>query len=286
MDRTHALLDAGLDPCLYTNRLLEILLPDGGMTLMMEAYFDESGTHQGSPVMCVAGYLFDSDQCKRLTEDWSQTLRSNGLAYFRMSECANGTGEFKNLPMAQRIEVERKLINHIKTRMTHGFAVSMVEQELVEMAPPGFIQVFGSAYTACTMIALASVGYWATERAYKGYIAYFFESGHADMGEAAKRLFMVKGIKSHREQYRYGSHTFADKKAVPALQAADLLAWQWRKLFISQTDPKRRLPRADLTVLVNNSPHVVRHFTGDLLERLLRSTIADFFKRWGESLVS
>ena len=172
----------------YVGRLIEIVLPQGGMTAMMEAYFDESGTHHGSPVMSLAGYLFEADQCRLLTRDWARTLAEYNLPYFRMSECANGTGEFANLSMAQRIAAEKSMINHIKTRMTFGFAVSMSEQEFNRMAPNRFVEVFGDSYTACTIPAMASVGYWARKRDYRGKIAYFFESGHAQMGEVGEAI--------------------------------------------------------------------------------------------------
>jgi len=64
---------------------------------MLEAYFDESGTHRGSPVMCVAGYLFDSDQAFRLDQEWGATLADFGLSHFHAVDCAHGKGEFESL---------------------------------------------------------------------------------------------------------------------------------------------------------------------------------------------
>jgi len=31
----------------------------------MKAYFDETGTHKGAPLVCVAGYLFDNDAANK-----------------------------------------------------------------------------------------------------------------------------------------------------------------------------------------------------------------------------
>src|SRR5689334_5463867 len=41
----------------------------------MMAYFDKSGTHDGSPVMCVAGYLLSAEQSFRLDREWAECLR-------------------------------------------------------------------------------------------------------------------------------------------------------------------------------------------------------------------
>ena len=54
-------------------RLVDITLPMNGDALVVEAYFDESGTHSGSPLMCVAGYVIEAGQCKRMQADWDET---------------------------------------------------------------------------------------------------------------------------------------------------------------------------------------------------------------------
>lgn len=268
----------------HTGRLLEILLPAGGVVAVMEAYFDESGTHEGSPVMSIAGYLFDKDQCDRFKDSWAETLNRYGLSYFRMSECAHGTGEFSKLSKEQRIACEKSMITHIKTRMTLGFAVSMSQAEFSRMAPPHYVDVFGDAYAACVFLAMASVGLWARKRNYSGDIAYFFESGHSQQKDAEKRMWLVKDMADRRQEFRYKSHTFADKRLVLPLQAADLLAWQWRKGFIDMFGPKRRLPRLDLYELVKGSAYETRHFTGDLMRRLMQGSIDDVERRWAAEL--
>jgi len=36
----------------------------------MEAFFDESGTHDSSPFVCVAGYLFEKGKATALDNAW------------------------------------------------------------------------------------------------------------------------------------------------------------------------------------------------------------------------
>ena len=55
-------------------RLIEILGAE--LLVMVEVYFDESGTHDGSPVMCIAGYVFSADQALHLDREWSSVLAS------------------------------------------------------------------------------------------------------------------------------------------------------------------------------------------------------------------
>ena len=54
--------------------------------MMMEAYFDESGTHDGSPVACVAGYLLTEDNARHFNREWNRDLSEFGLTYFHAKE--------------------------------------------------------------------------------------------------------------------------------------------------------------------------------------------------------
>ena len=93
-------------------RLIEATLPAGGgcVVNLVEAYFDESGSHSGSPVLCVAGYLLDSENAKPLTKEWTDVLAPKGLTHFRMVDCAHGAGEFAKLSRDERIAVAKALI--------------------------------------------------------------------------------------------------------------------------------------------------------------------------------
>jgi hypothetical protein len=49
---------------------------------VMEAYFDESGTHEGSPFVCVAGYLFEKGIANALDVSWRAMLQEKSLLFF------------------------------------------------------------------------------------------------------------------------------------------------------------------------------------------------------------
>ena len=48
----------------------------------MEAYFDESGTHEGSPLVCVAGYLFEKGNAIALGAAGEGCLKKRGCPSF------------------------------------------------------------------------------------------------------------------------------------------------------------------------------------------------------------
>jgi Protein of unknown function (DUF3800) len=253
--------------CEVVARLLDVLLPDGGMAMqLVEAYFDESGSDATSEVLCLAGYVFQKDACVELDLRWRDVLAKYKLPFFRMSACAHGVKPFDALSMDQRIAVEKEMIGLIKDYAAFGMAVTVDPKQFDAIMPK--IPEVGSAYSFCAHSCLVAVRWWADQNNYFGDIAYFFESGHRSASEANEIMNRIFNMRNLRESHRYASHTFADKRKVRPLQAADLLAWQWF------TDQKRRMygakrpVRKDCYALVENSkpPHRVLHVNQQMLE--------------------
>lgn len=239
---------------------------------VIHAYFDESGTHEGSRVMCVAGYLFAANDAKRFNDAWGAALRQAGLPYFRMSECAGGGGQFKDWAPKRRAALAKTLIALIRRRMMHGFAVSMSPAEYAATAPPGWAELYGGAYTVCLEMALVQIGKWARRTQYKGRIAYFFEAGHRLQGQANAEMNSLATKPLQCEAVRYASHTFTSKDAVRPFDAADYLAWHYHKLHtdtvLRRGAANQRPMRKDLAALLDGHDH--RYSAWQLTGQMLR----------------
>jgi hypothetical protein len=84
---------------------------------------------------------------------------------------------------------------------------------------------------------------WGEEKGYREPIAYVLESG-SDRQKVVNMSFQFMDEEQRRE-YRIGSWTFADKRDMNPLQAADILAYEMtkemcRRLDKSNTRPVRR----------------------------------------------
>lgn len=188
-------------------------------------YMDESGSHADSPVLCVAGYIFERDNAARFTTEWQSLLSEYGLPYFRMSACAHGTDPFSALSKEQRIAVQTAAIPLIKKYTECGFATSLNEVEYSEIIQPLSPGKF-SAYSFCLQNCMRMVKLWARGRGNFGPFAYFFETGHRDQKATNEWMSEVYRDEHKKRQRMYHSHTFTDKRECPPLQAADVLAWQ------------------------------------------------------------
>ena len=237
------------------------------MVTLAEVYIDESGSHGGSPVLCLAGYVFKTGQARLLTRKWQRILNAHGLAYFRMSDCAHGNGPFAGMDKSHRAAIASEMIELIKLRATYGFAVTVNEQEYRSIIPANDVAV-GGPYSFCIRVCMIAIWSWAQKNGFRGDFAYFLESGHRNQGEANSILSRVFDAPQLREKYRPAGHGFYDKHKVLPLQAADLLAWQWF------TDSKRRLkgatvPRKDCQALLSGQPCHTIHWTPVMLKGFL-----------------
>jgi hypothetical protein len=234
-------------------RLLEITLPKGGYAVsMVEVYFDESGSHERSPVLCVAGYIFESDRAKTFSQEWDEVLSTHGLPFFRMSDCAHGNGPFNEKSLQTRIDIATCMIEIIKRHASAGIA-SVIKMEQYDRLMP-YHQNLGGSYTFCIVVCLAGVLKWIQDNGFEGDISYFFEAGHKSQSEANRIMELMFDKSDARREYCYASHTFVRKEKAAPVQAADLLAWQ------CFTESKKAIQgggvrRKDFASLITGSQH-------------------------------
>ncbi|MDN3645934.1 DUF3800 domain-containing protein [Pontixanthobacter aestiaquae] len=263
-----------------------------------ELYFDESGSHQGSRYLTVAGFWFESAQAVRFARDWEKILDRFGLQYAHMTDCALGFGQYKNMSLEDRIKSGSLLIENIKRRTRFGFSVTIEPSRYLEVMAdvPGA----PSPYTQCLMTLFHQISRFVRANNFDGQIRCLFEAGHESAAEA-NRYF--DAISLHGADWtdavRYGGHEFVDKRDALPLQAADMLAWQVRHFFERKAKGHDK-PRKDLVALtrpldmsaefVGSSLEALRDFllelepivrSGDNLSALAKG--AEIFDRYGLS---
>ncbi len=208
--------------------------------------------------MCVAGYVFSAEQCRRFDQEWLEVLEEFNLPYFRMSECAHASGAFTG-----RREicdpVARRMIGIIKRRAERGIITSVSDADFKKSVPADLqTRTTGPAYSWCVKWALAAVAEWIEKHSFDGTVSYFFESGHHHQAITNRILTEMFGGKYSEIEaaHRYCSHAFAGKTAtgktkavLRALQAADLLAWQYRNSKLRQAKGQK-YPRRDFQSLL------------------------------------
>jgi len=222
-------------------RLVEVLLPDGGgVVVMVEGYFDESGSlgdEQG--IFCISGYFVASESAAIMDHQWGQILYQHQLPYFHMVDCAHGSGVFAAKSKSERIEIVTKLIAVIKRHTMEGFSVLAHRDEFAPAANEN-----QDVYSVCAAMAVDALTVFLDTNRIKGDIAFFFEDGHKSKGKAYNHV-------AQRVKALPASISFAKKEKVRLLQAADLLAWHTRK-YASDKRSGKRPPRKDFESLMQH----------------------------------
>src|SRR5438874_1980831 len=72
-----------------------LLFPEGdGILGMFSGHFDESSDERNRFVFTIAGYVGHLGEALDLHWRWEELLKSEGLPYFKASECESGFGAF------------------------------------------------------------------------------------------------------------------------------------------------------------------------------------------------
>jgi len=254
----------------FFRRIISLSLPLGkGLVLAAEAYFDESGSHAGAPVTCLAGYLLDAGRCIDLDLKWRTILKDHGLEYFHMSECAHRTNQFEGWNDKDCDVVARKMIALIKAHVSAGIIVTMREADLEKYKPVGWNPAAGP-YSICTYWCFTMVSAWADKYGYQDSITYLFEAGHRHQTQTNLGIDMMCNRGELFKAYtRYRSHSFLKKRDACALQAADILAWEWYEDCLSRIGIRKYPRRGSLKSLLE-VPHIHNHFSEDSVRQFFQ----------------
>jgi hypothetical protein len=143
-------------------------------------------------------------------------------------------GEFEGFERDDADRMLRKAVSIINRR-TEAAAIVLCEREEFEALAPKAKGQPRDPYALCCHICMFMLGKWMKSTNRQGRIAYFFESGNQHAGEAHRLLSLAVTPEGKAvglaDRYRYESHTFLNRAVAPPLQAADLLAWEWTKLY-------------------------------------------------------
>jgi hypothetical protein len=260
-------------------------VPDGGYAMIQaQAFFDESGSHDGSHIFCLAGYIFRKSQAIKLGHEWRRVLRWKKLPYFHMVDCAHGNGPFSNLTKSERIAVQTKLIDLIKRHSMQGLAITVDPDEYADFFPrlPMDENWYEKdAYGFCAQVIMTGVAEFISRNPMIAAMTYFFEAGHKSATKADKIMEAMVSQPEDKRYLRYAGHRFVEKQKSPQVQAADLLAWQW------YTDRRHELEgrprRKDCESLLQHF-HTVVHIDRKELSRIADQTIKSVAILSGRSL--
>lgn len=202
-----------------------------GAVFVLKMYLDESGTHDDSPVIVVAGYIARPSHWGRWTTDWN---RAKGrIRVFHSAQCNQFKGEFEGWSRDGRDNLVKGLIKVIADHEMVGVAVGMDLDAFVQAVSgyPKVVALFQEPYGACfqwlLMTTLIHLNRYEPGRP----LALVHEVNDykqiaLNAFEWAKNWSKEAGLSNELV-----SLTFGDKATYPPLQSADVLAYEANRLL-------------------------------------------------------
>jgi hypothetical protein len=196
-------------------------------TVVLGAFFDDSGTHASSPVVAMGGLLGTEDQWDVFGPAWEQLLQNPlpgkpPLKQFHLSPCRAGRDEFRSYSLSERDHITylfRRIIVDIEL-VTVATAIDKVAWD--ELVTGEIAEQLGDPLQGCFFKCMDAVTDIIRARKPGEQAFVFFDEGTRDRLEMIGRLYASQ--KAQRpEIYDVG---FAPVSKVIALQGADMIAME------------------------------------------------------------
>jgi len=196
---------------------------------MITTYFDEAGTDNKKPAVAVGCYLASQEDWYRFNPSWAKLKKDDGIEYFHRTDQESCRDQFEGWTIDRKIISYQEQHKIIHAHTQHGIGAAVIKADYDEVIVGKDRELLGDAYEFCLRHCLSAITNFANRIGYSDDIAYVFEAGAE--GEKHFNAFMKSAYDAPvlRRQYRIGSWTFADKKKLLPLQAADALAYELAK---------------------------------------------------------
>lgn len=189
------------------------------------AHADDSGK-KNTPMLVVGGYVAKSEQWEFFQKTWIPKIEKKGMREFKRSKY-----DMKKFGREFLLELGDLIYQHT----AYGFAYGIYCDDWREVAKEYAMELFHLVpYSICARTCIGVVREWcANNKLPSEYMAYTFDQGSEDAGELVELLKIDQS-----QEARKVSLTTDDSKRIAGLQSSDFLAYEIRKQYLSNPDPK------------------------------------------------
>ncbi len=138
-----------------------------GVMAMLVAYFDESGTHDRSKVVSIAGLVGDTKEWARLEAPWAENLATSRIEVFHASER-------QGLSDGLRESLIAGLCIAIGNRDLTVIGGSLLVADWEAYAPQAMKESYHSPYHFCFEFTMQQINQWSEDHANNEPVALVF----------------------------------------------------------------------------------------------------------------
>jgi hypothetical protein len=220
---------------------------------MLFSYNDDSGTHCGSKVLSLCGFLANGEDWEKLDDHWRAVLSKgewpSRITAFHTVDCVAESEEFRGWSYPQRLAMFGDFVNVIVASPMRAIGAAVIPAHFNALATDDLdllkAEKMGSPlefvfHLLMQQIVHRSYEFWPTEE-----VGVVFENADRDVEEQFRDLYI-----DYRDGFYLGerlikSPAFLEKKHSP-LQAADILAYSTYQLVMENHFPKDAVPYFDV----------------------------------------
>lgn len=198
--------------------------------VILTAYLDESGTHDGSPVTVMGGIVANAGQWKRFEARFRGVKKRHHFKIFHTKKFKKRNGDFKGWSDRQMLALMNELGQITSAAFTEGVTMAL-DNELYERDYKGgqtpkklrLDSKYGLCFRQCLLFFILE-GLKRIHRDQYPKLHFVLESGHKNAGDALRIFNEVKKELQGNDCDMLGDLVFADKDQCDPLMMADFLA--------------------------------------------------------------
>jgi hypothetical protein len=231
---------------------------------MFTAYFDEAGSPDDSLTLVVAGFISTAEQWEYFEQEWKEVLDEFGIGCFHMKDYVHNKNEFEGWGADEfkRRRFLQKLASVTACRVRRWFSCQVILENYKTLNRKYCCtEMLYYPYSLCGIGCIDAITTWANHYGHDWKeIVCVFEDGAKHKGKFIELI--------ERDRKGVPLPIFRRKCDYGALQAADFIAWELRKMVTEVETRGNRRIRESLAALTK-IPRSGGIFFGDGLERLL-----------------
>jgi hypothetical protein len=199
--------------------------PDGEQLV---GYFDESGHSSGTEFLALAAFVAEDADWAVFDALWRDALHETGAPYLHMREFAHSVGAFAGWAEDQRRGLLARCVNAINSIPAIAVGVAMSTARFAALSQEARLAL-RDPFFCCLQEVVRGVAVSACFTPVGSRVSMVF-SQQDEFGSSARQLWEVMA-ETIDVKDRMGLLEFKDMREVPALQAADLLAYELRHYY-------------------------------------------------------
>jgi hypothetical protein len=199
--------------------------------MILTCYFDESGTHKGSELALMAGFVGDARQWRKFEKRTAKLFRRFGVDIFHSIDVKRTDKDFEGWSVDRKIEFLDEFQHIINETLERGFASMMSYKDYdyycgLDWTGLRKDSMYGILFRASVSSAVDSaiqVDRWAFGK--EPRLNVVLESGHRNADDALRIYNFFEGKFGAKGSNALAGLTFANKGDCLPLAAADLFAY-------------------------------------------------------------